>query len=539
MNQDSGSQGCRPCYQGPVLLKTRPVSAASPPTSGPGPATCVEFPFLLHCRDIVNAATGGRALEKPTPTETSAFLDACLQKHVQDRPPGQGDSKSRGAGPVATSTPAASTPSGSGKEPAKKRRRESDGDEDETVRRGKRRGGKDREANAKFACPFYMFDKHEHSGCRSAVFRGFSDLLQHFKRTHHSPANYCDICGEVFYSHAELSAHQQPVTQCRTQTFHHLWAREQDLDAIQRNRRNRRNGRDLKATWFAIYDAIFSGTQRRRPRFCIVSAQDFMDRLSDITQYRDFQALISVNKVLKYFWEKFCDIVVQYLEQEEQLSLYPGQPFDGNHRAGFQLGSGSSTQQSMLLGTAQDVFGSTTQFQSDGLNSLGTYSPMPILGSSEAANSFIDIMFSNGVNIGQHSGPGSSAAQATHPQFLENTPGSTYMHLPMQCVTGHANSLGVTPLTASQMFSHNLLNPGSAPANQATAEPLGQDYGMPTLPQTYPQQPAQPPQMNFNTPGSHSVPSGILAGLNQAQSNESVDSDGAPAPTSNFGICRQ
>ncbi|KAH8742591.1 hypothetical protein F5883DRAFT_656552 [Diaporthe sp. PMI_573] len=534
MDQDGGSQGCRPCYRGPVPLKNRPVSPAEPPTNGPGPATRVENLFPLYCRVILNAATGGRALEKATSTEISAFLDACLQEHVQNRPSGQGNSKSTGGAPVATSTPAASTPSGSGKEPAKKRRRESDGDEDENVRKGKRRGGKEREANAKFGCPFYMFDKHEHSSCRSAVLRNFSDLLHHFKRAHKSLAHFCDTCWEVFDSHAELSAHEQSSTQCRGRTFPHLWAREQDLVAVRRTRRN-----ELKATWFAIYDAIFTGTQQRRPTFCIASAQDFMDRLSDIEQSEDFQAQIFGNALLKYCWQMCHGFVVQNLRREEQLSLYPGQPFDRNHRAGLHLGLGSSTQHTMLLGTAQDIFEPITHFQPNGLNGLGTYPPMPPFGSPVAANSLMDPVLSNGLDISQYFGLGSSAAQTTHPQFSENAPGPTHMYLPMQQVTGHAISLGVTPQTALQMFSHNPPNPRSTSATQATAEPLGQEYGMPPLPQTYPQQQAQPSQMNFNTPGSQSAPPGMLTGLNQAQSNQSMDSDGAPAPTSNFEFRRR
>lgn len=527
-----------------MRLKNRPVSAAEAPTNGPGPATCVEFLFLLYCRGILNAATGSRALDKPSPTEISAFLDACLQEHVQDRPRGQGNSKSTGRASVATSTPAASTPSGSGKGPAKKRRRESDGDEDETVvRRGKRRGGKERDANAKFACPFYMFDKHKHSRCRSAVFRNFSDLLHHFGRTHEPPANSCDTCGEVFDSPAELSAHEQSPTQCRTQTFAHLWAREQDFGAV---RENRQNGPHLKARWFVTYDTIF-GTRRRRPEFCIVSAQDFMDMLSEIQQSADFQALIFNNEILRRFWQNFRDIVVRYFAQVEQLSLYPGRPFDGNHRTGLHLGLGPSTQQTILPGTAQDVFEPTTQFQSDGRYSLGTYPTMPIIGSPGAANPLIDLFFPNdmgndmglGVDLGHHSGLGSFTAQAFHPQLPQNARGSTHMHLPMQDLTGHATSLGVTPLTALQMFSHNPLNPGSSPATQATAEPLGQVYGMPTVPQTYPQQPAQPSQMNIDPPGSQSSLPGMLTGLNQTQSDQSIDNNGASAPASNFGIHHQ
>lgn len=414
-----------------------------------------------------------------------------------------------------TSTPAASTPSGSGKEPAKKRGRKSDGDEDETVRRGKRRGGK---ANANFACPFYMFDKRENSGCRSAVFRGFSDLLQHFVRAHESPANSCDTCGKIFDSHADFSAHEGSPTQCRTQAPPHLWAREQARTAIQHNR-----GRHLKATWFAIYDAIFTGTHRRRPTFCIASAQDLLDWLLDLEESQDFKAQGFNNEPWKQVWQSILGIAVRWGEREEQLSLYPGQPFDRNHGAGSHLGSGYSAQQTMLLGTAQDIFEPTTQFQSDGRHSLETYPTMPMIGGPGAANPWIDPFLHNGmhigVNIGQQSGLGSSAAQTAQPQLPQNAPGSTHMHLPVQDVTGHALSPVVTLLTGPHMFSHNPPNPGSAQAIQATAEALGQLYGMPALPQTYPQQPAQQSQMNINMPGSQPAPPSMLTGLNRAQSD--------------------
>lgn len=435
---------------------------------------------------------------------------------------------------MATSTPAASTPSRSNKPSAKKRRWASDGDEDGSGRRegggggggGGAVGGKRRTANAKYACPFYIFNKHMHASCRDAVLRNLSDVSWHIERAHQEPEVFCPKCWKDFESGDRLEEHRDSQTPCRERRFPHYWARKQDLEAV---RRRRQPNHQPKAEWIDIYIAIFADAPCRPPIFDNAIAQDFVDTLENYRQSQSSQDLADFlgNELLESFWQIFNDSIVNFLGGE-QLAADQGQPSNGRHHSDLPLGSSSSIQQAPMPQTAPDAFSdSPAGLLSAGLVGQGLSPGMPTHGSSGAFGSMMDPSFFSGQHFGQYSGFGFPDPQATQLQSTAHVPGSTYFQT--HHFAGHVPPSGLMPQTAPQMFSQNLPNPQSTMGSQPIAAPIGQGFGMPNLTQTPPPQQALPSQILASARGSQAATPGMLTGTNPGQRSSYMGYHAAPA----------
>lgn len=131
------------------------------------------------------------------------------------------------------------------------------------------------QSSSPFACPFYLYDRHEWHNClRNYTLNRIVDVRLHLQRAH-SLAPQCPICGEEFKEDSaergsaddRFSAHVQLRT-CQPLPSppppRHGLTRDQfeTVRAIA-TRRNGRRGTDPAAEkWFEIWDIIFPATLR-------------------------------------------------------------------------------------------------------------------------------------------------------------------------------------------------------------------------------------------------------------------------------------
>lgn len=329
-------------------LKLRQSSAANARAHGPpypntlSRATYEDARVLECCREILSAAASSTALETLTRGQFYAFLDVCLHERAQGKRPEGGRSKNSGGGSsVAAPTPAAHTPHRSSKQSSKKRSRKSDDGEDGSERGKRGAGGKGREENARYACPFYIFDKHRHYGCRSLVLRDPSDVRWHITRTHQVPETICPTCWTEFPSRGQLRNHRK--NPCGEQPFPRHWARQRDLDELSRVRVP---GQDPDYTWFAMYYALFSIDTPRLPSFPTAFSQDVVDMLLNYSNSVYYQSLVPSlgNGQLPIVWQSVSQSIVGYLQGGSPTAILSGLAFD-EHLRSLGLGSHAFTQE--------------------------------------------------------------------------------------------------------------------------------------------------------------------------------------------------
>lgn len=146
-----------------------------------------------------------------------------------------------------------------------------------------------------FACPFYLFDRHEWHNClRNYTLNRIVDVRLHLTRAH-SLAQQCPICGVEFKedpaesdsAEDRFSAHVQLRT-CQPLPSplppRHGLTRDQ-FEAVRAiaGRRNGRRATDPAAEkWFEIWDIIFPTTSR--PSSPYISDHPDIQRISDMNE---------------------------------------------------------------------------------------------------------------------------------------------------------------------------------------------------------------------------------------------------------------
>lgn len=154
----------------------------------------------------------------------------------------------------------------------RKRKRREDDEKGRPEQIPKLDGG---QSSSPFACPFYLYDRHEWHNClRNYTLNRIVDVRLHLQRAH-SLAPQCPICGEEFKENSaesgsaedRFSAHVQLQT-CEPLPSppppRHGLTRDQ-FDAVRTSgqRRNGRRASDSAAEkWFEIWDIIFPTTPR-------------------------------------------------------------------------------------------------------------------------------------------------------------------------------------------------------------------------------------------------------------------------------------
>jgi hypothetical protein len=79
-------------------------------------------------------------------------------------------------------------------------------DGDETSRKRARPGNKP-QPQLRFACPFYKRDPEQYHYCQRYEIQKHSHVVQHIRRQHLGPTNYCSRCSKIFVSQSERDQH--------------------------------------------------------------------------------------------------------------------------------------------------------------------------------------------------------------------------------------------------------------------------------------------------------------------------------------------
>ncbi|KAI1121906.1 hypothetical protein F5Y10DRAFT_255337 [Nemania abortiva] len=110
-----------------------------------------------------------------------------------------------------------------------------------------------------YACPYYLKDSKNHSGCRKYQLKRIRDVKQHLSRRHRRPP-YCPCCCNTFESEVERDEHVR-AKQCDARVPPvEIDGFSADQQIALSKRTN--SGQTAEDQWFIIWDILFLNTAR-------------------------------------------------------------------------------------------------------------------------------------------------------------------------------------------------------------------------------------------------------------------------------------